>query len=145
MKKQISNHAAAAATIRKQLKVAGIKARVRASSYSGGSSVRVQILQDVLPATLHEIESYANQFQYGHFDGMQDLYEFSNRRSDIPQVKFVFVEVKYSDELRAQARAYIEGIHGIESHEIDRYTGLVIAGRWGDFWTARKPRVRATA
>lgn len=144
MTKQISNHAAAA-QIRKMLKKHGIKARVRASSYAGGSSVNVKILDDVLPATLEQIEAFANRYQYGHFDGMTDCYEYSNRNEELPQVKFVFVECRYSDAIRAEAREYIESIEGIHDYEIDQYTSLAIRGRWGDFWSSRKPRIRAAA
>lgn len=142
MSKQISNHAAAAKMIRTEIKKNGIKARVTATSYSGGSSVDVTILQDVLPATLKAITAFADRFQYGHFDGMTDCYEYSNRDENVPQVKFVFVRVEYSEELRTAASDYVASIGGISEFERDRYQNLVIAGKWGDFWTSRKPTIR---
>lgn len=143
--KQLSSHAAAAQMIRAELKKNGIKARVRSESYSMGSSVRIRIEQDVSPAARKEIEVFADQFQYGHFDGMQDLYEYSNKRSDLPQVKFVFVEVEYSDELKQAAREYIANISGIPERERDQYEYMAIRGSWGNFWKIRKPRVRLEA
>lgn len=142
MTKQISEHAAAAKLIRAELKKNGIKATVRASSASMTSSVNVTIEQDLLPAAVKEIEAYCGQYQYGHFDGMTDCYEYSNRQ-DLPQVKFVFVTVAYSDELKAEVAAYVAEIGGIDEWEQDRYRGLVIHGSWGDFWSSKKPRVNA--
>lgn len=100
--KNISNHAAAAKLIRAHLKANNITGRVRAESYSGGSSIRI-LLQDPEPATYDAVKAHADKFQYGHFDGMTDSYQASNRRDDIPQVKFVFVEVSYSDEIKQAA------------------------------------------
>jgi hypothetical protein len=45
------------------------------------------------------VEPLINEYQYGHFDGMIDCYEYSNNRNDIPQVKFVFANREYSDEI----------------------------------------------
>ena len=50
MKKQISTHAAAAKEIRQYLKAQGIKARVKAKTYSMGNSVDVYIQEDINPA-----------------------------------------------------------------------------------------------
>ncbi len=141
--KHTSNHAQVAKLIRAELKKNGIKATVRSKSYSGGSSVTVNVQQDVMPATLKEIEAFCGQFEQGHFDGMTDCYEYSNRRTDIPQIKFVFVNVSYSDEIKQAARDYINEISGIDEWERDRYSWMALNGSWGNFWSARKPRVRA--
>jgi hypothetical protein len=139
--KNLSDHAAAAAAIRAELKKHGIRASVRSDSYSMGSSINVKIKQDVSPAALAEIKAFVGKYQYGHFDGMTDSYEYSNSRDDIPQVSYVFVEVDYSDEIKQAARDYIAGISGIESYERDRYEWMALCGSWGDFWRSRKPRV----
>jgi len=104
----LSNHAAAAKAIRSKLKEHGIKAKVRASSASMTSSVNITIFQDLSPAALDEVKSFCNQFQSGHFDGMTDCYEYSNSRDDTPQVKFVFISVEYSDEIKAKAKDYVD-------------------------------------
>ena len=143
MTKQISNHAAAAKMIRAELKKNNIKATVRASSYSMGSSITVTIKQDVLPATREAIESFSNKFQYGHFDGMQDLYEYSNSRDDLPQVKFVFVNCEYSEELKAEARAEAAK-WGYKEYELDQAAWRIINGTFeSNFWNSRKPRIAA--
>ncbi len=90
MTKTKSSQAAAAAMIRKELKKHGIKATVRSSSFAGGTSVDVTV-SNLAPWVRREVEAFVGQFEYGHFDGMYDIYEYSNCRDDIPQVKFVFV------------------------------------------------------
>lgn len=32
------------------------------------------------------------KYQYGHFNGMEDLYEITNIRKDIPQTKHLFIK-----------------------------------------------------
>jgi hypothetical protein len=105
MKRQLSTAAEAAKQIRAKLKAQGISARVRSENYAGGNSINVDLV-DELPATVKAIESFCSQFQYGHFDGMQDLYEYSNRNDDIPQVKYLFVNVKYSSDTQQAALDY---------------------------------------
>lgn len=111
MTKQISEHAHAAKLIRAELKKNGIKARVRASSYSGGSSVNVY-LNDELPATRKAVAEYCDQFQMGDFDGMTDLYKYRSGNSDLPQVKFVFVENRISQEIYQAAWDYVRSHWG---------------------------------
>jgi hypothetical protein len=132
--KSASRHAAVAALIRAKLKKHGIPGSVRSKSYSGGESVTVSIDSDILPATRKAIEAFAHGFQYGHFDGMTDSYEYSNSREDVPQVRFVFVNVNYSDALVAAAKEYAG----------DAYWPA-LNGVWGSFWRDRKPRTRAEA
>ena len=111
-----SAHAAAAAMIRKEMKKNGIKGSVRSSSYSGGSSITVRV-NDLTPWTLEALTRFVSGFQYGHFDGMYDIYEYSNNRDDIPQVRFTFVECSYSDELRQKAYDYLRATWaGYENH-----------------------------
>ena len=162
MTKQISNHAHAAKLIRAELKKHGIKGRVRASSASMTSSVDVY-LENALPATEKLVEEFANQFQYGSFNGMEDIYEYTNSRDDIPQVKYVFVHNDFSDEMKQKAwdyeretyadcaeapEAYEDAMHELCGQEwastwVHRILGghEMIVGR--TFWTYNKPRVQA--
>ena len=135
MTKQTSQHAAAARAIRNELKRHGIAGRVTSSSYAGGSSVHVH-LTDALPATIEAVESFAAQFQFGTFDGMTDSYNVSNRRDDIPQVRFVIVHADYSAEVREAVEAYAA------ERNIDPWR--ILSNQYpNDFWTSRKPRIRA--
>ena len=81
-----------AAEIRQYLKAKGVKASVRSENYSMGDSVRVNIKEIIHPTVLKEIKFETSKYQYGHFDGMQDYYEYSNVNPNIPQTKFLFVE-----------------------------------------------------
>lgn len=149
MTKQLSNHAAAAKLIRAELKKHGIKGKVRTRSYAGGSSIDIDVI-DQLPATVRQIEEFAGQFEYGHFDGMTDCYEYSNIRNDIPQVSFVFVRNEWSEEKKADAWNYVRGWHADasdtdEPQTMDDFELLyrVMRGTWGTWITTQKPRVAA--
>lgn len=138
-----TTHAAAAAQIRAELKRHGIKARVTSQIYSGGSSIRVRIDQDVLPAQCDAVEAFCGRYQYGHFDGMTDCYEYSNTSKDLPQVKFVFVEVDYSETIRQAAREFVENYYGSTYPDRDTLAWRTLNGSAANgFWTSRKPRVR---
>ena len=150
--------ARAAAQIRKELKAAGIKARVTSKSYSMGSSVNVN-LADELPATAAAVRAALCKYEYGHFDGMTDIYEISNRNDDLPQVKFVFVNNNFSDEIKQAAWDFAKGHWGDMEAAPASFQdawqfncrnggGAEIMNRElsndrGGFWTARKPRVAA--
>lgn len=73
-----------------------IKFAVKSSIYSGGTSVDVDYTDGV---AIDKVRDITEKYQYGHFDGMNDIYENSNRRNDIPQVKFVIVQRTKSDEV----------------------------------------------
>ena len=101
-KTTMSNHAAAAKQVRAFVKKLGLKGSVRGEAASMTDSVRV-VLENASPAQIDQVKEFANQFQYGHFDGMCDIYEYSNSRDDIPQVKYVFVRSDYSDDMKQKA------------------------------------------
>ena len=149
MSKHISHHAAAAKAIRAELKKHGVAGTVRASSYSGGSSVTVT-LTDELPATVDAVRAFAGQFQYGHFDGMTDGYEYSNSRDDIPQVRFVFVQNEISEARLASAWNYCLANHadcntvsGFRTYSEDQILSDLMSGRWGTWLADQKPRAAA--
>ena len=98
--KTLSSHAATAAAIRKELKAEfpGIKFSVKSESYAGGNSVSIKWEDGV---TTKEVDAVVNKYQYGSFNGMEDIYENTNNRDDIPQVKYVMTERTISDETRA--------------------------------------------
>jgi hypothetical protein len=105
MKTRATTEAATVAKlIRADLKAAGIAARVTCKNYSGGDSVRVYII-DELPATVKAVEAGLGKYQAGYFDGMQDLYVYTNRQG--PTVKFLFVEADYSPSIRQAAWEYL--------------------------------------
>ena len=101
-----TTHAAAAQAIRQDLKKAfpGVKFKVRSNSFSMGNSVDVDWTDG---PTRDEVNRIIGRYQYGHFDGMQDLYEYSNRRRDIPQAKYVSGSRSMSEQVRAELLAYV--------------------------------------
>ena len=85
--KYITQAAKASKTIKTILKkeYPEIKFSVRSDNFANGSSVNVSWTDGIPDDTLR---SFLNQFEYGHFDGMEDLYHYSNVK-DMPQAKFV--------------------------------------------------------
>ena len=154
-----SEHATVAAIIRKHLKVNGVKARVKSSSASMTNSVDVY-LENELPATVKAITEYCDNFKSGDFNDMDDIYEYRKDR-DGPTVKYIFVHNSYTDEINRAAWDYIcERYADDENEEItasyEESGNVRIWGTWGNsaiwrvlngstgnFWTSRKPRVRA--
>lgn len=102
MTKKLSSHAQAAKEIRTFLKTQGLKARVKARSFSMGNSVDVFFV-DQDPAKVAEIKEELRKWQYGSFNGMIDMYEYDNNHDDRTQVKYVCIEENYSDELLDKA------------------------------------------
>jgi hypothetical protein len=72
---KISSHARAAANMRSELtrEFPGVRFSVRSDSFSGGSSVDVKWTNGPTSA---EVNAIISKYQYGHFDGMIDLYEY---------------------------------------------------------------------
>lgn len=94
--------AQAAALFRAEIKKAypGLKFKCTSKNYAGGSSIRVEYEDQ--PKEVHEaIKAMSHKYQYGHFDGMQDLYEYDNVK-DHAQAKHVFVSNVMSDAKREE-------------------------------------------
>lgn len=158
----MSNPAAAAKMIRQWLKAQGIPARVTSKSYSMGSNVNVYVT-DLQPEQAKKVEEYAGQFEMGRFDGMTDCYDYNNRRDDIPQVKYVFVNNAISDPLRQEiwdfARSYYPFLEGAPVDAQEAYNFQVSAfsnygsdviyrmfnGSAPAFWAAKAQQVQAAA
>jgi len=97
MTRQLTEAARAAAAIKAELKALGIKASVKSENYSMGNSVSVTVT-DQPPAMLEQIKTLCRKYQYGHFDGMTDCYEYTNRRDDLPQSQYVSVNHKMTPD-----------------------------------------------
>ena len=120
MAKQLTAHAATSKSIRAGLKKLNIKlVSVRGKSYAGGNSVTVEV-QDLSPAQYKLAHSLVEDHQYGRFDGMNDSYDYSNEREDIPQVKYTFISNTFSDEMYDKALAVLtpENTIGLDIGEI---------------------------
>lgn len=100
--RQLTEAAQVAKLVRADLKkhFPGVKASVTSSTFSMGDAVDITIktidgeeyayrTNEKHKAIRREIDLFMEKYQYGHFDSMNDIYESSNRRDDIPQVKFL--------------------------------------------------------
>ena len=96
------DHAIAAKRIKEELKRLGIKSTVSSKSYSGGNSVRVEV-NNLHPKDFETIKTMFAKYEYGHFDGMDDSYKFSNVIKDFPQTKYLFINNHWSDEICQKA------------------------------------------
>ena len=112
MSKIKTQSAQAAAAIKAELKLIGIKARVKSSNFSMGNSVSVTVT-DQPPSKLKEIEQLCKKYQYGHFNGMEDIYEYSNSRDDIPQSKYVSVDHEMTESYIAELIEKINAYYGL--------------------------------
>lgn len=98
MKRQLTEAAQVAKLIKAELKKHGIKCTAKSKNYSMGDSARISVT-DQPPWIMDKIKEFTNKFQYGHFNGMEDIYEYSNRQEDIPQTKYLFIDNVYTKEL----------------------------------------------
>ena len=126
--RELTEAAKAAKAIRSELKKAfpEIKFRVRSSNYAGGDSVRIVWSNG---PTSDSVEEITAKNQYGHFDGMVDMYEYSNSREDIPQARFVFASREITTEAYAAKKAAIAKKFGIEDPADDTQWYKVFS-RW---------------
>ena len=94
----------AAKNMRIQLKAAfpGVKFSVTSESYSGGSSINVSWTDGPLRA---DVEAIVDQYAYGSFNGMEDLYEYAGDLwpEAFGGAKYVFANRDYSDEVIQEA------------------------------------------
>ncbi len=143
MKKQLSTHAQAAKLMRQELKQAfpTIEFSVRSQSYAGGNSIHVE-WQDG-PKT-KDVQKITGKYEYGHFDGMQDCYEYSNVREDIPQVKYVQDRREVSETIKDQVFEYLKRTHAYFDTVSSRdESSSILLDRW-NVWTASEYIYRIT-
>lgn len=93
-----STAANAAAAIRAELKTAfpDIKFSVTSDNFAGGDAVRVSWADG---ATDEQVNNIVKKYQYGSFNGMEDIYEYTNTREDLPQSKYVSTSRTISEEI----------------------------------------------
>lgn len=109
-----------AAAIRKDLKelFPGVKFSVRSQNYAGGNSIDVDWCDG---PTVQEVESHLAKYEKGHFNGMEDIYEYSNLNSDIPQTKYLFCNREMSSETRQNLSEQAEKIFVSLCEDTRRY------------------------
>ena len=106
-----------AADIRKELKkeFPDIKFTIKSQSYSGGNSVRISWF-DGPPSVV--VREFTDKYQYGNFNGMEDIYEYSNNRTDLPhQVKYVFASSEISPARYEAVKNQIAEAYGCDVND----------------------------
>lgn len=104
---KLSEHARASKNLKIELARAfpGIRFRVRSSSFSMGDSVDVGW---ELGPTSAEVEAITGKYQYGHFDGMEDIYRHDHSADSaavariLGQSKYVMAQRGHPDDLCEQ-------------------------------------------
>ena len=98
----MTTHAATAKAIRQELKsiFPTVKFSVTSESFSMGNAVRIGWEDG---ATVEQVDSIVKKYQYGSFNGMEDLYEIDNNNDDIPQVKYVQTSRNFSEAAKREA------------------------------------------
>lgn len=134
--------ALAAKALKQEIKALfpGLKFSVRSENYANGCSVNVGYTDQ--PPHIHKaISSLAAKYQYGHFDGMNDIYEYTNVK-DMPQAKFVFCRNDMSAEMREEIKAYFQSHYSQE--DINSFNGgdkiwMLFCGSYcyEDFWESK--------
>ncbi len=135
--KTLSAHAATAKSIRNELKQTFplITFTVKARSFAGGNAVDVQWIDGPTYDTVMKIVS---KYQYGHFDGMRDCYDYTNSRDDIPQVKYVHVRRDISETIIEQVFNELKSSYvGWGNLKSAYETSFELMQQWR-FWTAKE-------
>ena len=89
--KKLSKAAQVSKLLKAKAKSLGLEVRASSKNFSGGNSVDIKVLKGS-DKSFNELKEYSIQFKEGHFDGMNDIYEYSNSRDDIPQTKYLFID-----------------------------------------------------
>ena len=87
-----------------------VKFSVRSSNFAGGNSVDIEWVDG---PTTEKVDGLTSKYQYGHFNGMEDYYEMSNTRDDIPQAKYIMTRRNISPETKAKIEKHIADFWGV--------------------------------
>jgi hypothetical protein len=129
-----------ASEIKKELKVAfkNVKFSVRSDNFAGGNSVDITWTDG---PTTEKVKNIVGKRQYGHFDGMIDLYELSNVRKDITQAKYVMPKREISFAFACKLAEIIKENRGVEIEiKHTNYGYEVVNDQWSDIylcWTSQ--------
>jgi hypothetical protein len=128
-----------AALVAKELKArlkkelgANVKS-ARSEIYAGGSSVNIDLV-DPRPEMMEAAKRIGDEYVYGHFNGMEDIYEYNGIDNGKPKVSFVFVRAEYSNEVIKAAKDYAE-IKGYTEERFG-YSYLYKVYSLPEFWDA---------
>lgn len=113
-KRTPSMQARAAKLMRQYLKSEGIEGKVTSSASAGTTSIEVNLLNET-PDNVAKATAKAKTYQYGHFNSMDDSYEYSNTIDDLPQVRFAFVRAEFDDSMMQKGLDRLADFFDLES------------------------------
>ena len=118
--RELTMAAKTAKAIREELKIKfpGTTFKVHSDNFSMGNSVDVYWTDG---PTTKAVDEVIRKYQYGHFNGMIDMYEDTNVREDIPQAKFVFGKREISPENELKLRTVIAKKFGVTIEQTKEY------------------------
>ena len=116
---KLSAAALAASNIRKELKAKwpGVKFSASSENYSMGSSVRIEWTNG---PKYEEVSAITRKYQYGHFDGSEDLYRYDGGFDDTyGAAKFVHPNREYSVEAIVEAAKATGATYEVKGNWVD--------------------------
>lgn len=123
----------------------GITIKVRSKFYSGGCSLNISY---TLGPDKSIIEGIVNNLQQGHFNGMEDIYEYDHEKTGLTidgyslyDYKYVFVEQNMSDELEYKLTKFYSDnnqFSDIEPIASPEDLNKRFTERWGSAWNWRQ-------
>lgn len=118
-KRTLTGAALCAAAIREELKkeFPNYKFSVTSDKFSGGDSVHISWKDG---PTTKQVDSIVNKYQYGHFNGMDDIYEYSNNIEGLPQTKYVSTSREINPELKNRLLPEFEKLYKSDEPEYSR-------------------------
>ena len=101
MIKQLTMAAQTAKAVKVELKARfpNTKFSVKSENFSMGDSVRINWTDG---PTNNSVRDITDKYQYGHFNGMEDIYEYSNKNEGIPQAQYVQTQRTMSPEMETK-------------------------------------------
>ena len=70
--------------------------------------------------TEEQVTKFTNKYQYGHFNGMEDIYEYSNNIEGLPQTKYVSTSREINPELKNRLLPEFEKLYKSDEPEYSR-------------------------
>ena len=118
-KRTLTGAALCALAIREELKkqFPSYKFSVTSDNFAGGNSVHISWTDG---PTTKQIDSIVNKYQYGHFNGMEDIYEYSNNIEGLPQTKYVSTSREINPELKNRLLPEFEKLYKSDEPEYSR-------------------------
>lgn len=146
MTRRQTEAAQVAKMIRRELKKSGIPAKVTSKTYSGGDRVNIN-LQDQPPWVIDAINSGVSKYIMGHFNGMEDIYEYSNTNGGL-QVKFIFINNKFSQATKIKAMEHVidrVNVDSFSKYDLERLSWEYLSNYNGNFGCYfKKPLIKIT-